>query len=54
VSFFADNGCVSPRRPHVVERRMRRQRVWRALATVAVVTLSVWFVVESAYALASF
>lgn len=54
VSFFVGNGCVSSRRPHVVERRMRRQRVWRALATVAIVTLSVWFVMESAYALANF
>lgn len=50
VSFFNGHGCMSPRHPDLQDRRLRRQRFLRAVLMVAVTTLSVWFVVESAQA----
>lgn len=54
VSFFAATDC--PRRRHVdaYDLRLRRQKGMKYLAIVGIVTLFVWFVVESAHALSTF
>lgn len=54
VSFFAGSDCVSRRNSDVFDQRLRRQKVGRAFALVAVTALCTWFVIESAYALSTF
>jgi len=54
VSFFQGEGCATRPHPDLQDRRLRRQRRFRWVTTLAVTALSVWFVIESAQALAMF
>jgi hypothetical protein len=54
VSFFQGEGCATRPHPDLQDRRLRRQRRLRWATTLTVLALSVWFVIESAQALAMF
>lgn len=54
VSFFQGQGCATRPHPDLQDRRLRRQRRFRWVTTLAVTALCTWFVIESAQALSTF
>ena len=54
VSFFRGNSCQSRRNTDHFDTRLRRQKLLKTAAIVAVTLMCTWFVIESAQALSTF
>ena len=54
VSFFQGNRCVSRRNTDYFDTRLRRQKLFKTAAIIAVTLMCTWFVIESAQALSTF
>ena len=54
VSFFNESDCSTRRSADHFDKRLRRQRLFKAATIVTITVLCTWFVIESAQALSTF
>lgn len=54
VSFFNGSGCVTRRHTDAHDSRLKRQKLVKTLALVALTVMCTWFVMESAQAISTF